>query len=162
MNTNRKKVSPIPSQVNATRCWTSAGTGAGRSGEGILAAEREADLRLRTALHNPSDLKRQSGSRHMYGVAMGLTFDEFGMWLHLGGSYWQRASVDAVIVVAALFGLVAFARSLKKFEKRHFWASVILLVVLAGFQHGGLSPQAITWGISSAPHCMIWEVSSSP
>src|SRR5271154_5466434 len=69
----------------------------------------------------------------MYGVAMGLTFDEFGMWLHLGGSYWQRASVDAVIVVAALFGLVAFARSLKKFESRHFWAFVILLVVLAGF-----------------------------
>jgi hypothetical protein len=69
----------------------------------------------------------------LYGVAMGLTFDEFGMWLHLGGSYWQRASVDAVIVVAALFGLVAFARSLKKFEARHFWAFVILLVVLAGF-----------------------------
>jgi len=69
----------------------------------------------------------------LYGVAMGLTFDEFGMWLHLGGSYWQRASVDAVIVVAALFGLVAFARSLKKFETRHFWAFVILLVVLVGF-----------------------------
>jgi len=64
---------------------------------------------------------------------MGLTFDEFGMWLHLGGSYWQRASVDAVIVVAALFGLVAFARSLKRFEARHFWASIILLAVLTGF-----------------------------
>jgi ABC-type thiamin/hydroxymethylpyrimidine transport system permease subunit len=69
----------------------------------------------------------------LYGVAMGLTFDEFGMWLHLGGSYWQRASVDAVIVVAALFGLVAFARTLKHFEKRHFWAFIVLLVVLAGF-----------------------------
>jgi hypothetical protein len=69
----------------------------------------------------------------VYGVAMGLTFDEFGMWLHLGGSYWQRASVDAVIIVAALFGLVAFARSLKKFEARHFWAFIVLLVVLTGF-----------------------------
>jgi hypothetical protein len=69
----------------------------------------------------------------LYGVAMGLTFDEFGMWLHLGGSYWQRASVDAVIVVAALFGLVSFARSLKKFEARHFWASIVLAIVLAGF-----------------------------
>ena len=69
----------------------------------------------------------------LYGVAMGLTFDEFGMWLHLGGGYWQRASVDAVIVVTALFGLVAFARSLKRFEARHFWASIILLVVLTGF-----------------------------
>jgi len=69
----------------------------------------------------------------LYGVAMGLTFDEFGMWLHLGGSYWQRASVEAVIVVAALFGLVAFARSLKKFEARHFWASIVLAIVLLGF-----------------------------
>ena len=64
---------------------------------------------------------------------MGLTFDEFGMWLHLGGSYWQRASVDAVIVVTALFGLIAFARSLKRFEKRHFLASVVMLIVLVGF-----------------------------
>ena len=69
----------------------------------------------------------------VYGVAMGLTFDEFGMWLHLGGSYWQRASVDAVIVVSALFGLVAFARTLKRIEKRHFWAFLILLAALAGF-----------------------------
>src|ERR1035437_4304565 len=69
----------------------------------------------------------------LYGLAMGLTFDEFGMWLHLGGSYWQRASVDAVIVVAALFGLVAFARSLKRFETRHFWAFIILLIVVLGF-----------------------------
>jgi hypothetical protein len=69
----------------------------------------------------------------LYGVAMGLTFDEFGMWLHLGGSYWQRASVDAVIVVAAVFGLVAFARSLEKFESRHFWAFVILAIAIVGF-----------------------------
>jgi len=69
----------------------------------------------------------------LYGVAMGLTFDEFGMWLHLGGSYWQRVSVDAVIVVAALFGLVSFARSLERFERRHFWAAIALLVALAGF-----------------------------
>jgi hypothetical protein len=69
----------------------------------------------------------------LYGVAMGLTFDEFGMWLHLGGSYWQRASVDAVIVLAAVFALIGFATSIKRFEKRHFRACVILLVALAGF-----------------------------
>ncbi len=69
----------------------------------------------------------------IYGVAMGLTFDEFGMWLHLGGSYWQRASVDAVIVVAALFGMVAFARNLRRFERRHFWATAALAVLVLGF-----------------------------
>jgi hypothetical protein len=69
----------------------------------------------------------------LYGAAMALTFDEFGMWLHLGGSYWQRASVDAVIVVAALFGLVAFGRTLKRFEARHFWSFLTLLVLVLGF-----------------------------
>jgi len=69
----------------------------------------------------------------VYGFALGLTFDEFGMWLHLGGSYWQRVSVDAVIVVSALIGLVAFARSLERFESRHFWAFAFLILALAGF-----------------------------
>jgi hypothetical protein len=68
-----------------------------------------------------------------YGVAMGLTFDEFGMWLHLGGSYWQRASVDAVIVVAALLGLCAYLRSIERFETRHRWGFAILLAALLGF-----------------------------
>jgi uncharacterized membrane protein len=68
-----------------------------------------------------------------YGVAMALTFDEFGMWLHLGGSYWQRASVDAVIVIAASLGLIAFARSLRSFESRHLKASVAILIALIAF-----------------------------
>ncbi|MEO8361728.1 MAG: hypothetical protein ABI672_16965 [Vicinamibacteria bacterium] len=45
----------------------------------------------------------------LYGVGLALTFDEFGMWLHLGGAYWQRASFDAVIVLGALLALAAFA-----------------------------------------------------
>lgn len=69
----------------------------------------------------------------LYGAALGLTFDEFGMWLHLGGSYWQRASVDAVIIVAALLALIAFARNVKRFERRHFWACIILFLALIGF-----------------------------
>ncbi len=69
----------------------------------------------------------------LYGFAMALTFDEFGMWLHLGGSYWQRASLDAVIVVAALIGLVAYARSIKRFESRHLWSFVALALMLIVF-----------------------------
>jgi len=68
-----------------------------------------------------------------YGVAMALIFDEFGMWLHLGGSYWQRASVDAVIIVSALLGLVAFARTIRRFESHHFWMSLAMLLLLLGF-----------------------------
>ncbi len=69
----------------------------------------------------------------LYGVAMALTFDEFGMWLHLGGSYWQRASVDAVIVISAFFALVAFAATLKRFESHHFWMFLALVLAVAGF-----------------------------
>jgi hypothetical protein len=68
-----------------------------------------------------------------YGIALALTFDEFGMWLHLGGSYWQRVSVDAVIVVAALIGLVAFAPSLRRLESNHFWGFLVLLLAVIGF-----------------------------
>jgi len=69
----------------------------------------------------------------LYGVAMALTFDEFGMWLHLGGSYWQRASVDAVIVISAFFALVAFATKLKRLESHHFWLFLALVLAMAGF-----------------------------
>jgi len=59
------------------------------------------------------------------GVGVGLTFDEFGMWVRLGGSYWQRASVDAVGVLAAVFGLIAYAPKLRDFRPRHWGASAM-------------------------------------
>src|SRR5207302_10193860 len=48
--------------------------------------------------------KQRSVCALAYGVGMALTFDEFGMWLHLGGSYWQRASFGAVIVLVCVCG----------------------------------------------------------
>ncbi|MBA2435626.1 MAG: hypothetical protein H0V54_11210 [Chthoniobacterales bacterium] len=61
----------------------------------------------------------------LYGFGMALTFDEFGMWLHLGGGYWQRASFDAVIVLLSLFGVLAFAPSLARMRSYH-WATAAL------------------------------------
>jgi hypothetical protein len=69
----------------------------------------------------------------VYGIAMGLTFDEFGMWLHLGGSYWQRASVDAIIVVAGALGFIAYAPNIRAFESRHVKASIAIGVALLIF-----------------------------
>jgi hypothetical protein len=93
---------------------------------------------LLSAVGGYSVFRRPSGrgaeiTALLYGVAMGLTFDEFGMWLHLGGSYWQRASVDAVIVVSAFFALVGFASTLKRFESRHFWLFFALVIAMLGF-----------------------------
>jgi len=68
-----------------------------------------------------------------YGIAMALTFDEFGMWLHLGGSYWQRASLDATVVVAATLAMIAYARSIRTFEARHVRAFVVLGLAVALF-----------------------------
>ncbi|MGH8114119.1 MAG: hypothetical protein ACREPS_03550 [Rhodanobacteraceae bacterium] len=75
---------------------------------------------------------RATRAAYVYGIAMALTFDEFGMWLHLGGSYWQRASVDAVIVIAALLGLLAFAPSWHAYGiHRRKTALAVLLAVIA-------------------------------
>ena len=69
----------------------------------------------------------------LYGIGMALTFDEFGMWIHLGGSYWQRASWDAIIVLAASFALIAFAHSLNRFRPRHWLAAVAMVLAAAIF-----------------------------
>lgn len=44
----------------------------------------------------------------VYGAGAALTFDEFALWLRLQDDYWNRegrASVDAVVLLGALFGL---------------------------------------------------------
>jgi general stress protein CsbA len=67
----------------------------------------------------------------LYGIGLGLTFDEFGMWLHLGGSYWQRSSYDAIVIVALVLSLIAFGASAKRFTFREWmWALVIGIALL--------------------------------
>jgi hypothetical protein len=96
-----------------------------------------------------------------YGIAMALTFDEFGMWLHLGGSYWQRASIDATVVVAALLAFLAYARSIEKFEIRHVRAFIVLglAVVLFGVVLYDVSTHI---GHVEGPRLRELELASSP
>ncbi|WP_438482194.1 hypothetical protein [Oleiharenicola lentus] len=69
-----------------------------------------------------------------YGVGLGLTFDEFGMWLHLGGGYWQRASFDAVITILALLGLISFMPRLRTWTpKRFLWAGIVAIITVIFF-----------------------------
>ena len=96
-----------------------------------------------------------------YGMAMALTFDEFGMWLHLGGSYWQRASVDAIILVAAVLGLIAFGTAIRSFESRHVRASVVILTALIAF--GVVVYDAsLQIGRLEGPRLEALELASSP
>jgi len=68
-----------------------------------------------------------------YGFSLALTFDEFGMWLHLGGGYWQRASFDGVIVVASLLGMIAFAPPLQRMRAHHWITGGITVVATVVF-----------------------------
>ena len=83
-----------------------------------------------TVFARPSERGRTIASV-LYAVGLALTFDEFGMWLHLGGGYWQRASFDAVLVLAALLGLAGFAPPLRAWRGKQF-TTAVAAVVLAG------------------------------
>ena len=104
------------------------------------------------------DLKRAALG---YGVAMALTFDEFGMWLHLGGSYWQRASVDAIIVVAAILALLGYASAIRSFRARHVRASIALLAAVIAFAVV-LYDASMKIGKVEGPRLEALEASSSP
>ena len=79
-------------------------------------------------LRRPGSGRPLTWASVVYGVGLGLTFDEFGMWVHLGGSYWQGASFDAVVVIAAALALFAFAPPLSRYRSQH-WAWTLVLTV---------------------------------
>ncbi|HEX4268488.1 MAG TPA: hypothetical protein VHY36_11410, partial [Steroidobacteraceae bacterium] len=105
--------------------------------------------------------RKLSAAAFAYGIALALTFDEFGMWLHLGGSYWQRASIDAIVIVAALLGLIAFASDIRRFEARHLRASIALLIALVAFGIV-LYDASVKIGRVEGPRLEALEAASSP
>ena len=69
----------------------------------------------------------------LYGVGLALTFDEFGMWLHLNDQYWQRASFDAIIVITAVLGLLVVAPRWRSLRPHHWATAAALLAALVLF-----------------------------
>ena len=61
-----------------------------------------------------------TGAALAYGVGLALSFDEFGMWVHLKDGYWVRQSYDAVIIVVVLLFNLAFWKSLLSWTKEFF------------------------------------------
>ena len=72
----------------------------------------------------------------IYGIGLGLTFDEFGMWLHLNGDYWQRASFDAIVVLAATLCLAGFAPPMRPWRPRLLVAVLLIfgLLIVGSFR----------------------------
>jgi len=85
----------------------------------------------------------------IYGIGLGLTFDEFGMWLHLNGDYWQRASFDAIVVLAAALGLAGFAPPMRP------WRPKLLVAVLLIF--GLLIVGSFRLAARAEPRLQRWE-----
>ena len=96
---------------------------------GIFLLAAVAGVLLFTSLNQA----QRSSCALVYGIGMALTFDEFGMWLHLGGSYWQRASFDAVVVVLSGLGLLAFAPRWERLRAHHFAVGGVVLLAVTGF-----------------------------
>lgn len=84
-------------------------------------------------LFRPPRAERLGAAAVLYGVGLALTFDEFGMWVHLGGGYWQRASLDAVGVIAALLGLAAVAPPRTGWRPRHLALGALAAVATIAF-----------------------------
>jgi hypothetical protein len=67
-----------------------------------------------------------------FGIGMGLTMDEFALWLNLQDVYWQekgRQSIDAVVVTTALLVIAVLGLQ--------FWIDVYdAALVLAGLDRG--------------------------
>ena len=84
----------------------------------------------------------------MYGIGLALTFDEFGMWLHLNGDYWQRTSFDAVIVLAAVLGLAGFAPPPARWRPREFAIALLFALLLFG---------SVRLAARAAPRLQRWE-----
>lgn len=85
-----------------------------------------------SSVSKPAGKGTEVGDR-TYGIGLALTFDEFGMWLHLGGSYWQRASFDAVVVIAGFLGLIVVAPHFSRFRPNHWFTAVALALAVVIF-----------------------------
>lgn len=46
----------------------------------------------------------------LYGIGLGLTFDEFGMWVRLQDTYWIRQSYDAITIITLLLLNIVYYR----------------------------------------------------
>ena len=53
-------------------------------------------------LTQPRSSKTRLKLSLLFGVAVGLAFDEFAMWIQLEDSYYDRASYDAIVIITAL------------------------------------------------------------
>jgi hypothetical protein len=63
-----------------------------------------------------------------FGIGMGLTIDEFALWLHLDDVYWSeegRSSIDATLIAVAVMGLILLGAAPYEVSVDGAWGVVI-------------------------------------
>lgn len=72
-----------------------------------------------------------------YGVGLGLTFDEFGMWIRLADNYWIRQSYDAMIIVSLILLNIVYYKWIIRGIKE------IIRIIVYPIHHPKKSPDTI-------------------
>ena len=80
--------------------------------------------------------------------------------MHLGGSYWQRASFDAVVVIGALLILIAVAPAWRRFQPHHWLTAVAL--ALASLMFGVLLVDSFRYADRLRLRILVLEESQPP
>lgn len=80
----------------------------------------------------------------LYGIALGLTFDEFGFWLKLSDSNSARWSYDGAVVLGALFILMLSAESGIRMWQKHFSRKQLEIEAVSALEKTILEPPATT------------------
>lgn len=69
-----------------------------------------------------------------FGVGVGLTIDEFALWVHLEDVYWAeegRRSIDATVIAIAVGALIFFGARPFEIETGNFWLILLSIAVIA-------------------------------
>ena len=80
----------------------------------------------------------------LFGIGVGLTIDEFALWVHLDDVYWAdegRSSIDATVIVASMMGLIVIGASPFAFDGSSpatVIASVLSIIIVFLFVLGAL------------------------
>lgn len=69
-----------------------------------------------------------------FGVGVGLTIDEFALWVHLDDVYWAeegRRSIDATVIATCVGALIFFGARPFEFETGSIWVVILSVTVIA-------------------------------
>jgi hypothetical protein len=88
-----------------------------------------------------------------FGIGIGLTIDEFALWVHLEDVYWERegrSSIDATVIAASLMILVVLGVSPIAFETGsadQIVSSIVAIILLVFFVAASLAKGRVLHGI---------------